>query len=125
MQRAGTITNDTITQAIASALKNAVGCFPSSAKIVARRVQRNPRAARNWLDGLNAPRAAEFIELAREFDEIHEVYLHLTNRASHEPSGSEIKQKVYELMQILGEGTHEGNRHRVSHMGRSGFSKKS
>jgi len=77
---AASITNETITKAVSSALRRTVGYMPSAPKIVAGKVQRNPRAARNWLEGHNAPRAAELIELMREFDEVFEEVMRLADR---------------------------------------------
>lgn len=108
----GVISNETITQAVSTALRNAVGYFPSAPKLIAQKVQRNPRAARNWLEGHNAPRAAELIELMREFDEVHEEVLRLANRKSIEPSGS-TNQRIQLAVKILCGGEHESHPDRI------------
>lgn len=118
MHNATTITNETITQAVSTALRNAVGYMPSASKIVAHKVQRNQRAARNWLDGLNAPRAAELIELMREFDEVHQEVLRLANRSPEEPAGS-TQQRIEQAIKILcGGENNEINSDRISRVGR-------
>jgi len=114
MHRATTITNETITQAVSMALRNAVGYMPSASKVVAGSVQRNQRAARNWLDGLNAPRAAELIELMREFDEVYYEVLRLANRTPEEPSGSLTQKRIEHAINILTGESHEKHTDRIS-----------
>lgn len=115
MQNAGVISNETLVEALSSALRNAVGYLPSAPKVIASRIHRNPRTVRNWLDRHNAPGAAELIELMREFDEVHQEVLRLANRNSTEPAGS-IHQRIEKAMRILG-GDDEGTTDRISQLG--------
>lgn len=109
---AETISNQTVTEVISGALNAAVSPFIRADKYVASKIKRNPRAARNWLDGHNAPGAAELIELMREFDEVYHEVLRLANRKSIEPtSGSHLHNRIEKAMQILNGEENDNDRY--------------
>jgi hypothetical protein len=67
--------------AIAEALKAEFGASPGAAKIVGRLTASNERAARNWLDGKNAPSAENLITLMARSDRVLHTVLRLADRA--------------------------------------------
>lgn len=111
-----TITNEDLTSEISGALRREAGHTPSAVKFVASRIRRNARAARNWLEGHNAPRAAELIELMREFDEVHEAVLRLANR-NPASSDESVQLRIQRAMKILSGESNEEHINRVSSLG--------
>lgn len=111
VNQARAISDQDVIEAISAALKKATRNIPSSIKYVASLIGRNLRTVKNWFNQDCAPSAAAFLELAREFDEVHEVYLHLTNRASEGSSDPEFKRKADLILKILTGDGDENLRH--------------
>lgn len=104
------LNNETVAQAVSTALRYRFGDFNCAVKRIARTINCDQRAARNWWEGNNSPRAAELIELMREFDEVHEEVLRLANRNSIGSSEPDIKKRIEQAMKILsGENNEDGN----------------
>lgn len=68
-------------QAIAKALRAEFGGGPSAVKMIARLTDANERAARNWLEGKNAPNGEYLVRLIRHSDVVLESLLALAGRS--------------------------------------------
>ena len=66
---------------LSDALRREFGDTPSAAKRIAKLVRANPRAARNWLDGTNAPSGEYLVLLLRHSDALLETVLTLAGRS--------------------------------------------
>lgn len=67
---AATVTAETLSARLTPALRRAFVDARHGAKRLARAASVSPRCASNWLDGLNAPRAAELLRLMAECEDI-------------------------------------------------------
>lgn len=63
------LTAESLTARLTPTLRRVFG-ERHGAKLIARAASVSPRAAQNWLDGLNAPRAAELLRLMAECEDI-------------------------------------------------------
>ena len=66
---------------LSDALRREFGDSPAAAKRIAKLVRANPRAARNWLDGINAPNGEYLVLLMRHSDALLETVLKLAGRS--------------------------------------------
>ena len=64
------ITAEALTARITPVLRRAYGESRHAAKRLSRDASVSPRCAENWLDGLNAPRAAELVRLMAQCDDL-------------------------------------------------------
>ena len=69
-----------LSEALAQALKEEFGALPSSVKTVAKLMNSNDRAVRNWFEGKNSPSADNLIVLMRHSDQILRMVLELADR---------------------------------------------
>ena len=70
-----------VTDALSAALRREFGETPAAAKRIARLVGANPRAVRNWLEGVNAPSGEYLISLLRHSDVVLQAVLGLAGRS--------------------------------------------
>ena len=66
---------------LSAALRREFGDSPAAAKRIAKLVRANPRAARNWLEGVNAPNGEYLVLLMRHSDMMLEAVLTLACRS--------------------------------------------
>lgn len=71
------ITSETVAASLAHVLRRRWSRYRSAAKELAAEINADPRAAKNWLAGANAPRLAEAIELMAADPEVEEHILAL------------------------------------------------
>lgn len=76
----GVITTITVAETVARSLRRAWGGLANLTKRIGRRVDADPRAVRNWLDGTTPPQTAHLIRLMAECDELCADVLRLANR---------------------------------------------
>ncbi len=62
-----------IAEQISNGLRQAFGHNPSAVKSISNLIRCNPRAARNWFEGENAPGVVHLIVMMREIPEIYDV----------------------------------------------------
>lgn len=74
------ITNMDVVDTVTGALRSTYGEARHAAKLLARNTGKNVEAARNWLEGRNAPRAAELIQLMRDEDAVFDAVCSLIGR---------------------------------------------
>ncbi len=79
-QMQGVITTHTVAETVAGSLKRAWGDLAGLTKRIGRRVDADPRAVRNWLDGTTPPQTAHLIRLMGECDELLADVLRLAGR---------------------------------------------
>lgn len=77
MSGVATLSSDAIATSIAGVLRRRWSRYRSAAKELAADVGADPRAAKNWLAGANAPRLADAIELMAADPEVEEHILSL------------------------------------------------
>lgn len=101
MTNTSIISNGDIVDAVTSGLRRAFAGTANAVKLIAGRTGRNPEAARNWLEGRNAPRAAELAELCRHFDEVFDEFCKLAGRIPPEQKRTQAEQLLEELAMRL------------------------
>jgi len=97
MTQASIISNGDVVDAVTSGLRRAFIGTSNAVKHIAGRTGRNPEAARNWLEGRNAPRAAELAELCRQFDEVFDEFCVLCGRVPPASKSAEAEQLLEEF----------------------------
>lgn len=94
---------DSLTLAIAAALRREFGGSPGSVKRVVRLVHSNERAVKNWFDAKNGPSGANLIALMRVSDTVLEAVLRLAGRdelvTARRLSGA--REKLKEMLTLL------------------------
>lgn len=78
---AAAITADLVTARLSGALRRSHGDKRHAAERIAREIDADPRAVRNWMSGVNAPRATELVKLMASCDEIAAEVLQLVEEA--------------------------------------------
>jgi hypothetical protein len=71
---------ESLTSAIAAALKAEFGSTPSALKTVAQLTRSNERAVRNWFEGKNGPSGENLVTLMRHSDLVLRTVLGLADR---------------------------------------------
>jgi len=97
MTHATTISNGDIVDAVTSGLRRAFAGTANAAKLISGQTGKNPEAVRNWLEGRNAPRAAELAELCRHFDEVFDEFCVLAGRIPPDRKAAEAEQLLEEF----------------------------
>jgi hypothetical protein len=87
------ITAFSVADAVRCALRSSTGFSRHAAKSIAARVGTTPRTVEDWLQGENAPQAAQLIRLIGEFDEVYEAVMELAGRPTV-PAMTPAKQAV-------------------------------
>lgn len=95
--RTGIISNGDIVEAVRSGLTRAFEHSANPARELADRTGRNLEATRNWLEGRNAPRAAELADLCRQFDEVFEEFCRLVGRMPPEQKQSQGERLLEDI----------------------------
>lgn len=85
-----TISAAVVSERLRDVLRAEYGELRHAAERLARKIGCDPRAARNWLYGINAPRLADAIELAAECeavaDEINRLIIERRKQRACSPS---------------------------------------
>lgn len=89
------LSNQAVAQAISSAIREELGLFVSP-KTVSQLTGCNPRTARNWIDGNNAPNATELIGLMSAFPAVTLSILKLANQSPDDHA--ERNRKAAEIL---------------------------
>jgi hypothetical protein len=97
----GIISNGDVVAAVSGGLGRTFAGTGNAVKMIATRTRRNAEAIRNWVEGRNAPRAAELIELCREFDEVWEEVCRLAGRMPPENRHAHAERLLDELAERL------------------------
>lgn len=77
MSGVATLSSEAVAASLASVLRRRWSRYRSAAKELAAAVDADPRAAKNWLAGSNAPRLADVIELMAADPEVEAHILDL------------------------------------------------
>ena len=90
---------------VSQALHDEFGGHPSSVKTIARLVDANERAVKNWFDGTNGPNGEFLIRLCRHSDRVLDVILLQSGREDLVKMRNliSIREKLHEMMVILDE----------------------
>ena len=89
--------------AVADALRRDFGSAPSSVKQVAKLVNANERAVRNWFDGKNGPSGEHLVMLMRHSTAVLEIVLALSGRYDliQTKLVSDAKDRIHEILSSL------------------------
>ncbi|MDP2699278.1 transposase family protein [Thalassospira sp.] len=90
---------------ISQALRAEFGGNPSSVKTVARLVNANERAVKNWFDAVNGPNGEFLIRLCRHSDQVLETVLLLSGRTELVKIRNILcaKEKLRQILALLEE----------------------
>lgn len=69
-----------VAEGVSQALRVQFRGVPAAVKRLARAMCSNERAARNWIEGANAPSAAVLIDMMARFDAVHDAVLEMAGR---------------------------------------------
>lgn len=96
--------------AIAAALKADYGASPSGLKRLARAVDANERAVRNWLEGKNGPSGENLVNLMRHSDAVFEAVIGLASRGPSTDGAGLLKLRTHlaEALDAI-DAYHRGN----------------
>lgn len=88
---------ETVASAIGDVLRQ---CFHEP-KSLARVIDTDPRAARNWLDGRNLPQTTKMLQLMASNDDFYAAINELIGRAQHDPLSDEAREHLTAALDLL------------------------
>lgn len=94
-----------LAELVSQALHEEFGSNPSSIKTIARLVDANERAVKNWFNGTNGPNGEFLIRLCRHSDRVLDVVLFQSGRADLAKVRNliSIREKLHQMLDILEE----------------------